>query len=394
MDLINAVEYCRKNDPELFVEDGVYLPSWTKFAMNPIKAKGFWNRMLQAVFLGEHSFDELNIEYQIGGLVDSRVAMMFLPGSITNKNLGVACELAQKALPSFSIIPVYGEVTSNYDCERDVKEKIEKAKRAGKGVLILSARMAQRSFSVGDITEMYLAYDSGENGATIQKISRTLTPKKAGKIGRIVSLSFDPNRDDKFDSLLIETSINYKSTRGLKSAKQAIKEVLKTVDLFRCTEDGRVKINSDDYLEQAIERNSIARVTGKVSNLDVLNPAELAALAKGNIEAYRQAKKESAQKGKTGAKKNVDKKNVTSLLAKILAQARSVIAGIVENVDYILLGTDDEHVIDALNKIIKSGKMNENFSNMFGIDAELVLDLFVRGVINEDFVELQMNRTI
>ena len=50
------------SNPEAFEEDGVYLPSWTKFAANPIKAKGFWTRMLQAIFLGQHGWDELNID--------------------------------------------------------------------------------------------------------------------------------------------------------------------------------------------------------------------------------------------------------------------------------------------------------------------------------------------
>ena len=391
MNLMNAVEYCRKIEPDLFVQDGIYLPSWTKFAMNPLKAKGFWSRMLKAVFDGTQGWDDLNIDHQIGSHVKNRVAMMFLPGSITNKNLGIACDLAQEALPNFVVIPVYGEVTTNYECEKDVKEQIETARKENKSVLILSARMAQRSFSVGAITELYLAYDSGENGATIQKISRTLTPDQAGKIGRVISLSFDPNRDDKFDSLLLETAINYKNSRNLQSASQAMAAVLKTVDLFRCTEDGSVKIDKDTYLEQAIARNSITRVTGKVSDLSLLNNQELAALASGSVEAFRQAKMQVAQRGKTGLNRSKTKTgNMTPLLAKLQAKARDVIAGIVENIEYFVYATDSKTPVSALEKIVKSEAMDAAFFNKMGIDASLVLMLFERGVINKDFVELQL----
>ena len=257
MDLKSAVEFARVNDPEAFDEDGIYLPSWTKFAANPIKAKGFWTRMLQAVFLGQHGWDELNVEFQFNEVADHRVAMMFLSGSMRNTNLDIAAKLAQQALPGYSVVPVYGEEMTNRSAEKDVKEAIELAKEKGQSVLLLSAGMAQRSFSVGAITELYLAYDEGDSGATIQKISRALTPDEAGKVGRIVSLSFDPNRDDKFDALLIETALNYKRGRGIKSAKDAMRDVLRTVDIFRCTADGSIKLDGDDYLEQAIERKSV-----------------------------------------------------------------------------------------------------------------------------------------
>jgi membrane-bound lytic murein transglycosylase len=52
----------------------------------------------------------------------------------------------------------------NSTAESKVKDAIEKAKRNKQDVLILSAGMAQRSFSVDEITELYLAYDGGDAG--------------------------------------------------------------------------------------------------------------------------------------------------------------------------------------------------------------------------------------
>lgn len=396
MDLKSAVEFARANDPEAFDDNGVYLPSWTKFAANPIKAKGFWTRMLQAVFLGQHGWDELNVEQQFGEVADHRVAMMFLSGRMRNTNLDVAAKLAQQALPGYKVVPIYGEEMTNRSAEKDVKDAIELAQEKNQSVLLLSAGMAQRSFSVGAITELYLAYDEGNSGATIQKISRALTPEDAGKVGRIVSLSFDPNRDDKFDALLIETALNYKRNRNVKSAKDAMRDVLRTVDIFRCTADGAIKLDGDDYLEQAIERKSISRVVGKVADITKLSVGELTALAQGNANAFRAAKQEAAERGKTRANSVPGNKNKNTspemASAKLIAQAREVITTIVENLDIIVEGTGTHNINQAFKIVEKTPEHQQAVAEEFGVEFELIKELFDHGVINVDLVELQVDQ--
>ena len=397
MDLKSAVEFARQADPEAFLDDGVYLPSWSKFAAYPVKAKGFWTRMLQAVFLGQHGLDELNVDYQTGRRAreGQRVAMMFLSGSMRNENLEEAVALARQALPGFVVIAVYGDEMTNREAETKVKESIEKAKNLEQDVLILSAGMAQRSFSVGAITELYLAYDAGDNGATIQKISRALTPDQPGKIGRIVSLSFDPNRDDKFDAMLIETALNYKKTHNKKSAKEAMHDVIRTVDIFRCTADGSIKLESDDYLEQAIERNSIDRVAGKTSNLSSLSVAELTAIAKGSVSAFRAAKEEPAKRGKTKltthnkSPASTDKDEMAN--AKLLGRVREVITGIIENIDILMYGTCTNDVNKALELVASDPQKRRAVEQEFGLDFDLLRELFDRNVINIDIIDLKVD---
>lgn len=394
MDLKSAVEFARINDPEAFDEDGIYLPSWSKFGANPVKAKGFWTRMLQAVFLGQHGWDELNVELQFGDVADHRVAMMFLPGSVRNVNLDTAAKLAQQALPGYMVVPIYGEEMTNRSAEKDVMSAIETAREKDQSVLLLSAGMAQRSFSVGVISELYLAYDQGDNGATIQKISRVLTPEDPGKVGRIVSLSFDPNRDDKFDTLLIETALNYKSSRSVKSAKEAMRDVLRTVDIFRCSVDGAIKLNGDAYLEQAIERKSVSRVVGKVADISKLTIAELTALAYGRADVFRAAKQEAAERGKTRDKpalnKNKNNSNI-SADAKLVDQVRKVITTIVENLDVVVGGTDSDSLNQAFKQIDRSPEYQKEIKEEFGIEYGLIKELFDRGIINSDLIELQVD---
>ena len=396
MDLKSAVEFARQSDPEAFVDDGVYLPSWSKFAAYPVKAKGFWTRMLEAVFLGQHGWDELNVDFQTGRRAKEgqRVAMMFLSGSIRNENLEEAAFLAQQALPGYKVVAVYGDEMSNKTAEIKVKEEIEKAKRNDQSVLIISAGMAQRSFSVGEITELYLAYDSGDSGATIQKISRALTPSDQGKVGRIVSLSFDPNRDDKFDALLLETALNYKRTHRLKSAKEALRDVLRTVDIFRCSPDGSVKIEGDDYLEQAIERKSVTRVAGKTSDLSKLNAEQLQAIATGSVTAFRAAKEEKTERGKTRILNNKKSANGTKIdisSEKLLAKVREVITGVIENLDIIVYGTGKTILADAFDDIRKDSTKKLVVEQEFGLDFDLITELFENDIINKDLIELRVD---
>ena len=151
MNLASVVEIARTAEPDAFVEDGVFLPSWSKFAANPVRAKGFFTNMLQAVFEGKGNDNSLNVDDQTGRKAKEgmKVAMMFLPGSTTNANLQEIKPIAEQALRGFRVVLVSGaEDISNATAEKSVKEEIEKAEKTGQHVLILSAGMAQRSFSI------------------------------------------------------------------------------------------------------------------------------------------------------------------------------------------------------------------------------------------------------
>jgi hypothetical protein len=396
MNLASVVEIARTSEPDAFVENGVFLPSWSKFAANPVKAKGFFINMLQAVFLntGKASDSSLNIDYQTGRKAKEgmKVAMMFLPGSTTNENLLEIKPFAEQALKGFRVVLVSGaEDMSNATAERDVKEAIETAEKNNQHVLILSAGMAQRSFSIPQITELYLAYDTGDNGATIQKMSRTLTPHKAGKVGRVISLSFDPNRDDKFDAMMIETAQNYKKNHGIKDLKQALHDVLRTVDIFKCQQDGAVKIEIDEYLEQALARKSIDRVIGKIAPVNELSPEEVAALASGNVEVFRSARKEAAARGKTrlNVVKKSKGKNKTDASEKELKLAREMIVTISQNIDIIRYygGSTIEEAFAIMDK--EGSGIQDDVTEQFGVDYNLVKELVLTNFINRDLLDLK-----
>lgn len=395
MNLASVVAIARQAEPEAFTEDGIFLPSWSKFAANPVKAKGFFTNMLQAVFEGKGGDDSLNIDYQTGRRAKEgmKVAMMFLPGSTTNINLLDIEVLAQQALRGYKIVTVSGAVNNmtNATAERQVRDAIEVASKNNQHVLILSAGMAQRSFSIPEITELYLAYDSGDNGATIQKMSRTLTPHKSGKVGRVVSLSFDPNRDDKFDTMLIETALNYKANKGIADTKQALADVLRTVDIFKCQADGAVKVEIDTYLEQALARNSIDRVVGKVAKLEDLTPAQITAIASGKSEVFKSATQATAAKGKTrlNVVKNKKGESKIDISAKEIAKAREVITTIAQNIDIIRYygGASIQEAFAIMDA--EGTEVQDDVTEQFGVEYELVKELVLGGTINRDLLDLK-----
>jgi hypothetical protein len=395
MNLASVVEIARTAEPDAFVEDGIFLPSWSKFAANPVKAKGFFTNMLQAVFEGKGGDDSLNVDYQTGRRAreGTKVAMMFLPGSTTNANLEEIIPIAEQALKGFDIVAVYGEEMSNATAEKKVKERIEIAEKNNQHVLILSAGMAQRSFSIPQITELYLAYDTGDNGATIQKMSRALTPDKVGKIGRVISLSFDPNRDDKFDSIMLETAQNYKRNHNIPDLKQALRDVLKTVDIFKCQADGAVKIEIDEYLESALERKSIDRVIGKIAPIQELTKEEIEALASGNVDVFRLARQSAAQRGKIkiNAVKKTKGKDRTDANEKELAKAREMIVTIAQNID-IIKYYGGETIEDAFNLMDNDGAgIQDDVTKQFGVPYEMVRELVLTNFINRDLLDLKFS---
>jgi hypothetical protein len=397
MNLIRAVQQARKLDPDLFIEGDDQLPSWGKFAKDPLKAKGFWTRMLQAVFLGQNNLPELDIDLQIGQVEDAfRVSMMFLPGSMKNEHLKTTVKLTEQTLKGWRVLEISGvgeyagKFISNKNAERITANVIEECRESNTPLLILSRGMASRSYSIGEITSLFLCYDEGDAGATTQKISRALTPSEEGKVGRIFSLSFDPNRDDKFDTGFIVAAQNYAQRKGVE-IDEALKRVINTVDIFSCSQDGRINIEHDTYLQQILERNSLSRMVGKQADMSELTLEEVQALAEGNVNFDRFNKIESADKGKTfkDKKKSVNRLSMDKAQLKLYDKARKVLTTIVEHLPYLAFMTNTTTVIDSLKRCVEDDDYAEYVTQEFGVSPTKILELFERGVLNYDLASLQ-----
>jgi len=381
--------------------DMTELPSWQKYIANPLKGKGFFIGLLKAVFLGEGGYDELNIDYQtftnnFSNTAEKkrRVSMMFLPDNTrTSKDfpaLSVICSQAREALPGYEIVELSGRVTSNYKAEKLVKEVIKK--NPDKNILIVASKIGQRSFSVGEIDEVYLAYDRGENGSTIQKISRALTPNDITKVGSIISLSFDPNRDDKLDHIVIQTASNLvnRSPEQTDIVTQ-LQSVLRTIPIFTATREGSVRIDVDTFVEEALQRNSISRIIGKIVDITEMSPETFQALADGNIGYLTNSQQETAPSGKTresSSRTATDSSNsISDIEEKDIQKVREMLVTIVENADIILFGTGTRDIKSAITEISKQG-LQEVIEQEFNVPFQIIEYVFQNNFIKQDWIDL------
>lgn len=380
------------------IEDGAdedLLPSWSKFAADPLKGKGFFTYMLQALFEGKHDSLELDVEYQVGEIAQRRVAMMFI-ASANNDNLLKTAQIADRALAGYTVVTlcghkdnrINGQRVTNRNSQKLVKEVLE---QDDANVLILSNQMAARSFSIPEITELYLAYDNGDNGATIQKMSRTLTPSNSdSKVGRVFSLSFDPNRDDKFDSMIMEAALKVK--KADEDIVSAMRRVLRSIDIFRSTEDGAELFDEAEFIKQSMARNGLSRVMGKVADISAI-PMEVAvALSSGNIDVARMTKVMASAKGKTHAASDADpkQKNKRDLShEKMMARVREMITTIVENMDILIYGSGEENVTNAL-RWVEDEKLQAVVTDRMGVEYDVIKFVFDTGIIKQDWVDIRM----
>ena len=254
--------------------------------------------------------------------------------------------------------------------------------------------MGQRSFSISKIDELYLCYDKGQNGATIQKMSRALTPDGLSKVGKIFSLSFDSNRDDKFDDFLLSAAINrtnYNSTET--DIKEELKRVFNSIDIFSCTDSNTIEINTDSFVDGAFNRGSISKAMGKATNLIGMSDDEIAALANGNVNYIKNAKKEVALMGKTKEIKNRNSNGVkqkTPQQLKDLQKVREMLTTIYEHSDILIRSSKPfgaTNIKEAFG-VFEIKKWQPIIASEFGVSYDIIKHLFETGRINENYVNI------
>lgn len=389
-DLASIVAHTKKQMGSTFNPD--LLSSWAKFAASPAQGKGFFVNMLEACFMGKHGCNDIStdIQWRPRGL---RNALMFMSGSMTKADLSLCADYARQALGSrWVIVEMSGNEMSGRDAERLVNQAIDEATKQDLNVLVLSIGMGQRSFSVGRIHEVYLAYDSGEAGATTQKMARALTADGGqSKIGRVVSLSFDPNRDDKMDSIILATAANVRKAYG-GTLPEALKVTLEHIDMFNGGVAGRVRIVSDGYLEQLIAFNRLPRVIGRASDFTNVTEEFIRALAACGGQYKRVKQTDATEKGRTGLAKSRTPSTLPKGVSweKQMAKAREAVTTIVENVDVLVIGTQSATIDDAIAAVDGDREYQRSVEGQFGMPWTLVRDCLTEGIINRDMAELML----
>ena len=371
------------------------LPSWAKFVANPKKGKGWYITLIEGMFNGKHNLYGVDIERLVDStdseLSKRRIAMLFFPDNTKVDCLNEIKQITQNILSGWVVIDLNSNTVKNGgECESKVYDVINST---NKNVLIISAKMAQRSFSEELIDELYLAYDKGQDGATIQKMSRALTSNRPNKVARIFSLSFDPNRDDKLDSMVFQAALNQVEKKGKSDIREELKRVYNSIDIFSCNDKGEaIKLEVDEYVKQALEKKGISRVIGKKSDLTLFTKPQIEALLNGNVDYLRNEIKERAEIGKTKDSKPKVFETIKSEKPSEndIEKVREVVISIIEHSDVIIMAAKNKgakNITEAL-QVFEDNKWTPIIEEEFGVKYEVVKYLYTMGIIKGEWVNL------
>jgi NAD(P)H-dependent flavin oxidoreductase YrpB (nitropropane dioxygenase family) len=395
MDATAALEKAKKLGE---ISEKTKLTDWLDFFKNPNKYKGFFITLLHGMFLGKHNLTQLNVDCQIEStkysLPNRRVAMMWAPYNTTISNLEKVGRIANDNLNGWEVFVLTSNTTNNKKVEKQINQLLEET---DKPILIISAIMATRSFSVGKIYENYLCYDGGSQSTTDQRMARALTSDKENddKTAFIFSLSFDPNRDDKFDDYILETAKNICKRKG-GTIIDNIKLVHNAMDFFSCSNGGAVKIKPDDFVDNAIKRRSVSRIFATKTPINEIPLDVKLLLAAGDRNYFRSEIKDKIH---TKISKTELKKIVNSLTKPkkddLDKKVKEMICSLIEH-SHLILGAGitlgANNIIDCFNKFESdkdSKEIIQSITSQFKLPYSIIKMCFEKDWISANAIELQ-----
>jgi hypothetical protein len=395
------------------------MTGWSKILEDPYKNKDIIKSLLKGLFGLEMdpSISKINLSKAIYKDSEKIIRCVhFFTGCRSNEKLEKLSNIFKEVLKDYNIITLSGcEGYTNESAEKEVKDLIEKTKEEGKeGVIILSVNMGSRSFSVSEIEAVPLMYDGGLVSQTIQKTSRALTSGKdyngeTKSVGNIISLSFDPNRTDPVDQLILEESLKNKIKD--ESVEDAIRRLIMSVNIFSILDDETgdcVEINKEDLITKYLQNTDYKRVV--VNSVDytslLINDDDILSGLDG-VKTFKQSKNKFdilLPKGKKflGDKDPNDKETKPegeNEYKKILERIREIVNMILNSTSTIksiecsdiYSMNNKKSFIQILKSIKNDEDKNNEFIETFGIDSEILIMMCERKRINQDLIDLIMN---
>lgn len=354
-----------------------------------LRAPGFWDGFYPALIGSNWQLEGFALSNAVGS---TNCIMQFLPGSCTKVAASLIADIATAHLGKvYDIVLLNGDNTSNAKAERLALDSVEAAAKEGRKVWFISQGMAARSFSVPAIDTVLLTYDAGDLGATLQKLSRALTAGKDDKVGHIVSIAIDPNREDKVAAIVLDAAAKAAEQNGT-DLKDELKRAYATFPLFSVDADGcKLPLTEDAYIERAMSLDASLPLTINRSNLFTLDNDVAIDLAnqitKKVKRGARAGEKEAGIKGKRyiqdakkGRKSEVnDHEQAVNLIARQLD-------GFVHNLDLIREMVDKDQ--PQLSDILKVGDdYIDYFVESVGITPDLVRQFLAAGLLRQSWVD-------
>jgi hypothetical protein len=394
---LDLTEYAA-NQVELAPEE-VYA-SWSK-AMDlnatceGLRSASLWRGFYQTI-LGENwELEYMAIENSIGS-TDS--VMQFIPPH-ANQQRGAATmveEIAKATLGKKYVVKLLSGAAgvTNEAAEKEAQDLIVEAAKQGKKVWFISQGMASRSFSVPNIDVVLLTYDGGSMGATQQKLSRAMTAGDENKISKVVSISIDPNREDKLAGIILDAAVKAAERKGT-DLNDELLLAHATFPLFTHKGDAVLPITADDYLERAMRLNSVKRLAVSREKLTTLDPEiakDMVSLINRDLRRdNRLGEKEAGQKGERfhdKIQRNAGDKTDENG-AKAINTLLDMLTAFVERVEYVsyLVDTETPSISNILDIAESSDNIMDEFIGVAGMTPNMVKQCFDRGLLSRNWVD-------
>lgn len=359
-------------------------PSFSKSSQDVQKSKAFWSGIYKS-FIGES--DDVNAnDFALDNCLEddsTRSVMQFV--SMTNKQLKNLEKIAKSIIGDyFDVHCISGDIVKGKDAEQYVKDAIRIAKKNNKEVWIIASQMCQRSFSIPDINVVILAYDNGDMGATLQKISRSLTTGNMEKIGHIISLSIDGNRDDKIAPMIMDAAKQVSEHDNV-DFMVALRRVMKTLPIFQMSDTGyNIALDVDEYSKEIFSSNNSQRV---IINSDRLMYDGCLDIISNSDEIEKITTNSSFKKGQTFIDPRNTKRSMTSEERSILTERRNKLTNILDRTAYCVEEIRKNRDID-FKIFVELIQTNHFIAKSIGATPEQFLMLIEEKYIDESLFSM------
>ena len=372
-------------------------PSWTKIWGKPYANTSFISELFKS-FVGEN---ELRTELNLSNITNDNINMFMLLVSANNKEMTQIKKIADEVIPDYHIKVLNGDYSSNKQAEYETIKEMNEARIAGKkGMIVIANQMGSRSYSVPAIQASIIAYDRGSVDATNQKTSRPLTPPTLSKpmwdgsldkeFGYIIDLSFDPNRSENIERLLVDEIIQVSKSEDL-DFPTATSFVLSSINCFKMRYGTAVEVDEEDMFDLLGDNENLLRVADVTVDVesamdlidDLANVTASGKQDKKTREAVNTAKNKITEgdqnsRTPTDAEKRELEKIINNAVRALNMSATSV---------YILADGGNTYK-DCIERIASNAEDAQEFEELFGVTPSIVEIILEREILNEPILDV------
>ena len=384
------VDSLKKDVEEL---DEKIQPSWTKIWGKPNGNKAFITKLFLSLTGEEPLRQEINLSNLTGESIDCFMMLV----SANKKEMKQIKDIAERALPNYHIKVLNGDYTSNKQAQYETTKEINEARIAGKdGVIVIANQMGSRSYSISEIQATVITYDRGGVDATVQKVSRCLTPGNTysgekKETGHIFDMSFDPNRSENVERLLVDEIIQVSKSEDM-DFPTATSYVLSSIDCFKVRYGTAVEVTEEDMFDLLGDNDNLLRVADVTVDvetaLDLIDDLanintdgrQNSGRPKNAVNGAKNKITEGMQAGRkpTDSEKRELEKIINNAVRALNMSATSV---------YILAEGGNTYR-ECISRIGEDHEDEQEFEELFGVGTAIVQTILDRELLNEPILDV------